>query len=95
MAKKRAKRIRALAEQYNVPMAALEPMRPWLATLTLTQRAFHTVGFDASAGVEAAVLSQAAAEGDAIAHLETAAFQIEALASLDGADMIGNFDASI
>lgn len=92
---KRTKKLRAVAEQLSVPMAALEPMRPWLATLTLTQRAFQNLGFDESAGVEAAVLSQAAMEGDAIAHLETAAFQIETLASLTGEDILADFDSSL
>ncbi len=91
----RAAQLTARAEELGVPMAALEPMRPWLALISLTQVVFQRAGFDPAEGVEAAVLARAAEEGDAIAYLETAVYQIEALASLDGEDMFANFDTTI
>ncbi|MEL7491051.1 MAG: TraB/GumN family protein [Pseudomonadota bacterium] len=91
----RAQQLSALAEELGVPGSALEPMRPWLALVSLTQVVFQRNGFDPAQGVEASVLAQAAEEGDAVDYLETASFQIEALASLDGDDMFANFDTTI
>ena len=91
----RAKRFAQLAEDLGVPMEALEPMRPWLAQLSLTQVVFQRAGLDPRQGVEAAVLAQAAAERDVVEYLETATFQIETLASLDGEDLYANFDATV
>ncbi len=91
----RAAALTALAEELGVPLAALEPMRPWLALISLTQVVFQKAGYDPAQGVEAAVLARAAEEGDAVAYLETAAYQIEALASLDGEEMYANFDTTI
>jgi len=91
----RAAKFTALADELGAPMAALEPMRPWLALISLTQIVFQKSGFDPTEGVEAAVLEQAAREGDKLAYLETAASQIKALASLDGDDMLANFDTTI
>ena len=95
LGEKRAEKFTALAEELGAPMAALEPMRPWLALISLTQIVFQKAGFDPTEGVEAAVLEQAALEGDKLAYFETAASQIEALASLDGDDMLANFDTTI
>ncbi len=91
----RAQQLSALAEELGVPGSALEPMRPWLALVSLTQVVFQRNGFDPAQGVEASVLAQAAEEGDAVDYLETASFQIEALASLDGDEMFANFDTTI
>ncbi len=84
-----------LAAAYGVPMAALEPMRPWLALVMLTNVAAQKAGLDASNGAEAVVLERARNENDAIAHLESAEFQIKALASLDEEEMLANFDTTI
>jgi len=92
---KRAQQLSTLAQELDVPMAALEPMRPWLALVSLTQVVFQKNGFDPSQGVEASVLNQAATEGDLIDYLETATFQIKTLAELDGAEMLANFDTTV
>ena len=95
LGEERAKKFTALATELGAPMSALEPMRPWLALISLTQVVFQQSGFDPTEGVEAAVLEQAALEGDSIDYFETAAEQIELLASLDGDDMLANFDTTI
>lgn len=90
----RAAELETFATELGVPFAALEPMRPWLALISLTQVIFQQSGFDPSQGVETAVLAQATAEGDQVSYLETATSQIEVLASLDGEDMLANFDTT-
>ena len=56
----RAARLAMIADEVGAPMAALEPMRPWLALISLTQAVFQRSGFDPSEGVEMHILEQAA-----------------------------------
>lgn len=95
LGEERAEQLAEVAQQYGVPMQALEPYRPWLASLTLAVVAFQKAGFDPQSGVEQVLLAQAAEEGDAIDYFETATQQIEMLASLDEEEMLNNFDASM
>jgi len=95
LGEERAAAFAEVAGRYGAPMQNFEPLRPWLAMLSLSQAAYAQAGFDPTSGVEPVVLAAAAEEGDAIAYLETAERQIEALASLDEEEMLGNFDASM
>ena len=72
-----------VAQQYGLSMAQLEPIRPWLAGLTLTQIAFQQSGFNPESGADMVITARAKNEGDEIRHFETAEFQIKMLASLD------------
>ncbi len=83
-----------IAAEYGVSMQMLEPYRPWLASLTLSVVAMQKAGFDPNSGVEKVLLAQAAQEGDAVEHFETATEQLEMLASLDDEEMLANFDAT-
>lgn len=91
----RAVRFAALTERYGVPMANFEPLKPWLAMITLSVAIMQKEGYDAASGVDEAVLDRAASENDEIAHLESAEFQIRALASLNEAEILADFDASL
>lgn len=91
----RAEALGRIAARYGVSMRELDPLRPWLAMVSLTQSAMTKSGFAAGAGADEAVVATANREGDRIDHLETAAFQIRALASLDEEELLGEFDASI
>ncbi len=91
----RAARFSAVASRYGLSMAAFEPMKPWLAMITLSVAIMQKEGFDAQSGAEETVLARAGAEGDKIAHLESAEFQIRALASLNEAEILSDFDASL
>lgn len=91
----RAAQLRALTEEVGAQMAALEPMRPWLAMITVAHIAYMQAGFDGSLGVEATLLEQAAAEGDALSYLETAREQVEMLASLGDEEMFADFDTTM
>ncbi|MEM9706338.1 MAG: TraB/GumN family protein [Pseudomonadota bacterium] len=92
----RAERLRAIAEASGVETASLNMMKPWLATLLVTQALLTDAGFDTSASVDAAVGRQAMAEGDRLAYLETPVFQIEeVLAALDEGETLVNFDLTL
>lgn len=91
----RAARFGALASQYGLPMQSLEPLKPWLAMISLSVMVMQKEGFEASSGAEETILARASREGDKVTHLESAEFQIRALASLDEAEILADFDASL
>jgi len=91
----RSKQFAAVCERYGIPMAALEPMRPWLALLSLSVGAMQAEGFSPDAGAEQSILSKAAAQNDRIAHLETAEFQIRALAGLSTQEWLADFERNM
>lgn len=76
----------AAAEAIGLPAAQLDPMRPWLASLTLSSMALMQSGFDSGAGVEAQLQQRL---GDqTVRSLETVDQQIGFLADLDEATQI-------
>ncbi|WP_300553103.1 TraB/GumN family protein [Maricaulis sp.] len=95
LGEERAARFETALAHYGVPLAALEQMRPWLASLSLAQIAYSQAGFDPASGVETSVLAQAAEEGDTLGYLETATFQLETLAGLDEAELLASFDLGL
>lgn len=92
LGEERAARIAAFAEQYGVPMAALEQLKPWLAMLTLTQQAYAAAGFNPAAGVDVVIDALAKEEGDEIGYLEGAEAQILAIQSLGSEEALAAFD---
>jgi len=91
----RAKRFAEIAGEYGAPMAELEPLRPWLAMISLSVLIMQKEGFSADSGAETTILARAASEGDAVSHLESAEYQIRALASLDESEILADFDSSL
>ncbi len=91
----RAARFGRLAGQYGLQMRSLEPLKPWLAMITLSVMVMQKEGFEAASGAEEAILARARREGDAVTHLESAEYQVRALASLDEAEILADFDASL
>lgn len=69
------------AESIGLPAAQLDPMRPWLASLTLSSVALMQSGFDSNAGVETQLQQRL---GDQkVRSLESVEQQIGFLADLD------------
>lgn len=91
----RAARFAKVVGKYDGSMAAFEPLRPWLAMISLSVLIMQKEGFNAESGAEATILSRAGAQGDKVAHLETGEYQIRALASLDENEILADFDASL
>ena len=88
-------RFAAAAQQFGLAPQALESYRPWLAMITVSVAAIQAQGYDAAAGVDGIVTSEARDEGDDILHLETASEQVRILASLDEDEMLANFDVTL
>jgi uncharacterized protein YbaP (TraB family) len=95
LGEERTEKLVALLEPYGIPLQALEPLRPWLALLSITQVIYGQAGLNPNEGVEARVLAKAVEEGDRVEYLETAATQIEALAGLDESDLLESFSQSL
>lgn len=88
-------KLKAFGERYGVTTSSLQRMQPWLATTSLANAALRKEGFDHGLGVEHTVLTDAKAEDDMVAFMESAETQIKALAAFDGADMLATVDATI
>src|SRR5438067_2939543 len=81
-------KLEKIAATYAIPVASLEPMRPWLAALVLAVGPIMKAGYDPKAGVERVLNAQALAEGDKIRGFETAEEQIQILAGLSDEEQI-------
>lgn len=91
----RAAKLAKVLEPYGVPLAQLEPLKPWLAMLTVSVLIMQKEGYSGDSGAEKIILARAATEKDAINHFETAEFQIRMLANLSEDEILGEFDASL
>ena len=76
-----AKAIGSSAEQ-------LDPLRPWLAALTLSVAPLAKAGYDPASGVELSLKARAQAAGKPISGLETLDEQIRILAGFSEADQL-------
>jgi uncharacterized protein YbaP (TraB family) len=74
------------AQELDVDIRALSPLKPWVVALTMTSLQLRKLGFDANSGVDQYLAGRAAKAGKAIAGLETAAFQIGLMDQLSAAD---------
>ncbi len=61
---------------------SLQPMKPWLAALTLSVAPLMKAGFDPSQGVDKQLRSEMSARGKPVLGLETAEQQVQLLAGL-------------
>jgi uncharacterized protein YbaP (TraB family) len=84
-----------VAKKHGVPMENLARFRPWFATLTLSVHVAQAAGFDAKLGVERVIIPIAREQKDKILMMETPEAQIKALATLDGPEVLDNFDYAI
>lgn len=71
-----------VAEELGLPAAALEPMRPWQAFLTLGVQFILSQGFDPGSGLETKLLAEARARGREIRFLETVGEQLTMFSTL-------------
>lgn len=83
------------ASQVGLPMAALEPLRPWLAATTIAVAGLQGLGLNSEQGVEQVLAAHAKASGKAIDGLETPEQQFGFLASLPHDDQVALLRSSI
>jgi uncharacterized protein YbaP (TraB family) len=77
-----------IAGAFGMPVANLDPMRPWMAAVLLADMQLVKAGYDPKAGVETALKTQAKAEGDKIRGFETAEEQLHLLADMPETDQV-------
>jgi uncharacterized protein YbaP (TraB family) len=88
-------RLTSAAESAGVPAAALEPMRPWLAALTLTVAPVIKAGYDPASGVDKVLEAQAKADGKPIRTFETMEQQFRFFADLPPAQELAFLRATL
>lgn len=64
-------------EPLGLPIAALDPMEPWMVAVTLSVSQLQAEGFDPESGVEQVLIADARDDGKDFAFLETAAVQAD------------------
>lgn len=74
-------RLARAAQSAGIPVSALEPLRPWLASVTLLVTSLTKAGFDPNAGVDKLVKAAFDAAGKPVRALETAEQQMQFFAS--------------
>lgn len=71
LGKKDAAKLQAIAQELNLPMAAIDTMRPWQAFLAISVQLIVKQGFDPSAGVDSVLIAEMRAQGRNVRYLET------------------------
>ncbi|WP_300381814.1 TraB/GumN family protein [Henriciella sp.] len=64
-------------EPLGIPIAALDPMEPWMVAVNLSVMKLQQEGFDPNAGVEQVLIGEAQADGKDFMFLETASVQAD------------------
>jgi uncharacterized protein YbaP (TraB family) len=75
-------KLQAAAQGMGFPPQALEPMRPWLAALTVSLTPLLRAGYDPESGVEKLLSVQAKAAGKPISAFETMEQQVRFFADM-------------
>lgn len=85
----------AAAKEAGVPVAALNAMETWLATVTLSAQQLTRLGLDRKLGVEKQLTARAQASGKTVTGLETVAEQMGFLDTLPEADQRAYLSATL
>jgi uncharacterized protein len=80
-------KFKALAEEHHIPTRDLHQMRPWLASIVLTQAVMKGIGYNPELGVDRTLQKEAIAAGKSVRAFETASQQIGFIADLP--DQVG------
>jgi uncharacterized protein YbaP (TraB family) len=84
-----------LAATYGVPLASLEPMKPWMAALMFAVLPLQKAGYDPNAGIDRLLKAQAEKEGDKIYGFETAEEQVRFFAELPESEQIAFLEETL
>lgn len=83
------------AQKLGMAKGEIDKMEPWLAALTLSQRAVVKAGYSSDDGVEAALSGAADAAGKQVKALESARGQLMLFDGLSGAAQSAMLDATV
>lgn len=75
--------LNAVTTRLGLPQGALEPLKPWMASLTLTLLPLIQAGYDPESGVDRSIDVYADNAGKTMRALETAEQQLSFFANLD------------
>lgn len=84
-----------IAPRVGLGAAQIDPMRPWLASLTISLSYFVAQGQDPQAGVENVLSREARAAGKSLAYLETIEQQFRFFADMDEAVQLEMLEQTI
>lgn len=76
-------RLKEICQDLGLPFAAVDPMRPWNAFLTLSVQFIINQGFDPGSGVDAKLLGEARTHGKDIRFFETLKEQLALFTTLE------------
>lgn len=88
-------KLQAAAQGMGFPPQALEPMRPWLAALTVSLTPLLKAGYDPESGVEKLLTAQAKAAGKPISAFETMEQQVRFFADMTPAQETQLLDSTL
>lgn len=88
-------KLQAAAQGMGFPPQALEPMRPWLAALTVSLTPLLRAGYDPESGVEKLLTAQAKAAGKPISAFETMEQQVRFFADMTPAQETQLLDSTL
>ncbi|MEQ9505300.1 MAG: TraB/GumN family protein [Hyphomonas sp.] len=78
----------AALESLDLPIEAIQPMRPWYAAINLSVMQLMRDGFNPQAGVETMIEAEAKEHGAAFGYLETVDQQLGEFARLDNCTQV-------
>ena len=84
-----------VAASYSVPLASLEPMKPWMAVVMFSILPLQKAGYDPDAGIDRFLKAQAEKAGDKIYGFETTEEQIRFLADLPESEQIAFLEETL
>lgn len=89
-----AREVREALEIVGVPQAAIEPLKPWLATVQLSVLALQQQGYEPDSGVESVLTADALEAGKELRFLETGEQQLRFFADMPLEDQVDFLVAS-
>lgn len=88
-------KLAALLQGVGAPTNALDPMRPWLAGLTVELMPLQKAGFNPNAGVDVTLKAEAVKRGEPVKGFETLQQQFHYFADLNPKDELDFFNESL
>jgi uncharacterized protein YbaP (TraB family) len=88
-------KLAALLQGVGAPANALDPMRPWLAGLTVELMPLQKAGFNPNAGVDVTLKADAVKRGEPVKGFETLEQQFRYFADLKPKDELDFFNESL
>ena len=88
-------RLIAAAQSLGIPPQGVEPMRPWLAAITVSMAPLIKAGYDPKSGVEAVMSAEAKTAGKTVGALETAEQQLGFFAGLSPVQEVAMLKATL